>query len=166
MTHDPKPLPVDRIARRKEHLMRETSAHPPRSARRMKVLVGGLLATAAIGGGTVAVAGTPAVFRQDNGMVAVDVGQLQPMHYGRAVSLGQIGDLTKAGKAKFNLNSVELGCKGVTLYVDTEADADAYGKGYSQRAKAVAARKAGQSTPATDPCKLWIDPVPELSTRR
>ena len=146
--------------------MQEITARPSRSARRLKVLVGGLLATAAIGGGTVAVAGTPAVFRQDNGMVAVDVGQLQPMHYGRTVSLDQIGDLNAAGKAMFSLNTVELACKDVTLYVDTEAEADAYGKGYTQRAKAVAARKAAQATPVTDPCQLWSEAVPELSIQR
>lgn len=166
MNHDPAPLPVDRLARRKEHLMQEITARPSRSARRLKVLVGGLLAIAAIGGGTVAIAGTPAVFRQDNGVVAIDGEQLQPMHYGRAASLDQIGDLNAAGKAKFNLNTVELACKGVTLYVDTEAEADAYGKGYTQRARAVAAHKAAQAAPATDPCQLWTEPVPELSMQR
>ena len=64
---------------------------------------------------------------------------------------------------------VWLGCKGVTLYVDTEAEAEAedndYGKGYTQRVKAVAAREAAQVRATANPCDVWTEPVPELSAQ-
>jgi hypothetical protein len=165
MTHDPAPLPADRLAARREHLMTETTTRPGLS-RRAKALIGGLLAAAAVGGGTVAVAGTPGVFRMGNGMAGIDANALDGWHQGRVVTAGQIEDLQADGKAGYSAQSVELACHGVVAYFDTEAEADAYGEGYNARVKAIAAKRkalAPGTDPAdTDPCAWWKTSIPGM----
>ena len=173
MTVPTAPLPADRLARRREHLMTETAhttdvtSRPARLGRRGRALVGGLLAAAAVGGGAVAVAGAPAVWRMDNGMVAIDGQQLRQWHDGHEVTLDQVEELQEDGKAIGGLNSIELACRGIQLWVDTEAQNDAYGDGYRTRLRAVderrsAARAAGEDPGTGDPCRYWTEPVPGL----
>ncbi len=135
------------------------------------MLLGGLLAVAAVGGASVAVAGPPAVWRQDNGVVGIDGEQLRAVYRGRTLTLTQVGDLNEQGKAGIGLNSIELACHGVSLYVDNETERDIYGEGYKERLQAVEAlRRASQGTgvdpEATDPCAFWKGPVPQLQQLR
>lgn len=164
MTRQPAPLPADRLARRREHLMVETAASPHRLSRRVKAVLGGVLVAAAVGGGTVAVAGTPGVFRQDNGVVAIDGNALDAWYQGKVIDFDQIEDLSDDGKAMYSTNSIELACHGVVAYFDTEAEVDAYSAGYNVRVKAVAEKRAAFA-PGTDPadtdvCAWWKDPIP------
>jgi hypothetical protein len=158
--HQPAPLPADRLAARREHLMSETQ-HPHRRGltRRVKALVGGLLAAAVVGGGTVAVAGVPGVTRQDNGVVRIDQNGLDAWHQGRIVTPDQLDALRADGKAGYSAQSVELACHGVVAYFDTPAEEQAYGDGYADRAKEIAAKRralAPDTDPAdTDPCAWW-----------
>lgn len=165
MTYEHAPLPADRLAHRREHLMSETAAKPGLS-RRVKALIGGVLAAAALGGGAVAVAGVPGVFRMDNGVVGIDANALDGWHQGRVVTADQIEDLQAEGKAGYSAQSIELACHGVLAYLDTEAEADAYSAGYNARVKAIATkRKAlgpGTDPAETVPCAWWKDPVPGM----
>jgi hypothetical protein len=163
--HDPAPLPADRFAARREHLMSETTTRPGLS-HRAKALIVGLLAAAAVGGGTVAVAGKPGVFRMGNGVMGIDANALDGWHRDRVVTADQIEELQADGKAGYSAQSVELACHGVIAYFDTEAEADAYGAGYNTRVKEIAAKRralAPGADPADeDPCAWWKGPVPGM----
>lgn len=156
--------PDDRLAARREHLMNEIKT-PSRRVRwtpKVAVLTG--LTALAIGGGTVAVAGGQGVWRQDNGVVVIEGANLTPQYQGRKVSVEEIEKLNKVGKAMAGVQNIELGCHGITLYFDTKAEADAYGKGFELRAKAASAQRReaeAHGTPApTDPCASWRGPLP------
>lgn len=150
--------------------MSETAARTHRLSRRAKALVCGVLAAAAVGGGSVAVAGSPAVFRQDNGVVAIDGQQLRPWYYGRALDAEQIEDLNDDGKAMFSNSSIETACHGVSLVFDTEAESDAYARGYTARAKAVRTKREALAPSSgaanVDNCAWWKDPIPEAPILR
>jgi hypothetical protein len=137
--------------------------------RRTKALTGGLLAAALVVGGAVAVVGGggkaegPAVYRQENGVVAVSWDAIDRAWYrGEVVPLGQVED----GSPPYSSHSIELACHGVIAYFDTAAEEQAYGRGYTARAKAVAEKRealAPGTDPAdSDPCAWWKGPVPEL----
>lgn len=94
------------------------------------VLVGGLAATAvAIG---------TAVSRDENGVTIVDTEHLEPMYDGVVITQEALARLVADGKATIAINSPELACQGVTLYVDTQAEADAYDRQYRARAESSA----------------------------
>jgi hypothetical protein len=140
---------------------------PSRLTRRAKALIGGLLAAAAIGGGTVAVAGTPGVFRRPDGLVEVDGQHLTASYYGQAISLDRVQELNKQHKAIVSVQNVEAGCHGVVLYFDTQAEADAYGRDFVSRRKAMRAKDKADGTLAAhlagDPCADWKAPLPTFT---
>lgn len=166
MTHDA--LLADRSNRRREHLMSETNHHAQLAGvpRRAKLLAGALLATVLAGGGTVAVAGVPSVLRQADGSVAIDGQSLSPSYYGRTLTLEQLTALQDKHLATSNVNNRELACHSVSLYFDTDAEADRYMADFEQRDQAAKARRdndAQQATNATDPCADWRAPLPTFS---
>ena len=138
--------------------------------RRATVLAGGLLAAATVTGAVVVVvagegdqAEGPAVYRQENGVVAMRWDVVDRAWYrGEVVPLSQVED----GTPPYSSHSIELACHGVIAYFDTEAEADQYGAGYTARAKLVAEKRralAPGTDPAdADPCAWWKDPIPEL----
>lgn len=161
-------LPADRLDRRREHLMSETSHHAQlaRVSRRAKLLGGALLATVLAGGGTVAVAGVPSVLRQADGSVAIDGQSLSPSYYGRTLTLEQLTALQDKHLAMSSVNNRELACHGVSLYFDTDGEADRYMADFEQRDQAAEARHpsdAQQAANATDPCADWRAPLPTIS---
>ena len=167
MTRNDAPLPAATLARRREHLMSETSVRPGRLTRRAKALMGCVLAAAAIGGGTVAVAGTPGVFRRHDGLVEIDGQHLTPLYYGQTLTVDLVQELNKQGKAMASAQTVEAGCHGVVLYFDTPAEADAYGKDFGARLKAIRAKQEADGTLAAalagEPCADWKAPLPTFT---
>jgi hypothetical protein len=137
--------------------------------RRTRTLTGGLVAAAVVGGGAAASAGgggtddAPAVYRQENGVVAMSWDAIDRAWYrGQVLPLAQVED----GSPRFSSHSIELACHGVIAYFDTAAEEQAYGEGYTARAKAVAEKRKALG-PATDPadsdpCAWWKEPIPEL----
>jgi hypothetical protein len=168
MTRHDAPLPADTLARRREHLMSETTAQPSRRRlpRRWKALVGGVLAVSVAGGG-LAAAGGPGVFRLSDGAVEVDGQHLTPSYYGQAITLDRVRELNKQHKAMASVQNVEAGCHGVVLYFDTQAEADAYGHDFSTRLKAMRAKEKADGTLAAhlagDPCADWKAPLPTFT---
>jgi hypothetical protein len=151
--------------------MPEPVAPGSRVTSRGKILGAGLLAAAVLGGGAAAVAGTrggddtdlPVVHTQSNGVVAMNWDAVDRAWYrGEVVPLDQVED----GTSRFSAHSIELACHGVIAYFDTEIEEQAYGAGYTARAKAVAEKRKGLAPGAdpagTDPCAWWKDPVPGL----
>jgi hypothetical protein len=169
MTRDDAPLPADRLARRREHLMSETVATAPRRglSRRGKALIGAVLAVSVAGAGGLAAAAGPGVFRRDDGMVQVDGQNLTPLYYGQTRTLDQVQDLNKERKAMVSVQNVEAGCHGVVLYFDTQAEADAYGRDFTGRLKAMRAKQQADGTLAAqlagDPCTGWKAPLPTFT---
>jgi hypothetical protein len=124
--------------------------------------VGGWATVLVLGGGTAAPASHSAVWRLDNGIVGIDNRQLLSQYYGRTISLPEIERLNAVGKAMAGVTNIELACHGITLVFDTTAEADAYGRGYIQRAKAVSAQRRASDAMDSDPCAYWHDPIPGL----
>jgi hypothetical protein len=122
--------------------------------------VAGWATVLVLGGGTAAPATHSAVWRQDNGIVGIDNRQLRPQYYGRTVSLAEIERLNAVGKAMASVSNMELACHGITLVFDTTAEADAYGRGYLQRAKAVSAQRRASDANNSEPCAFWRGPIP------
>jgi hypothetical protein len=98
----------------------------------------------------------------DGGIVGIDNRQLLPQYYGRTISLPEIERLNAVGKAMASVTNVELACHGITLVFDTTAEADAYGRGYVQRAKAVSAQRRASGAKDSDPCAYWHGSIPGL----
>ena len=109
---------------------------------------------------TEAVANGSAVSRMEGGFVAIDAARLTPQRYGRNVSLAEIEWLNRQGKAMFNVSNVELACHGITLVFDSQTEADAYGRAFLQRAKAVRAERRATGVNDTDPCAGWHGAIP------
>lgn len=159
------------MAARREHLMTEitprphTSTHtqPRTSARTSRLrrwgITAGIAALAVAGGGAVATATGHGIWRQDNGVVAIDVGALRPVYQGHYVTLGQVEDLNQHGKAMFSTNNRELACQGISLYFDTEAESNAYLADYDLRYPGTADTSSDTSsdTGAEDPCAPYAD---------
>lgn len=169
MTRHDAPLPADRLARRREHLMSETVATAPRRrvlSRRGKALIGAVLAVSVAGGG-LAAAGGPSVFRRADGLVEIDGQHLTPLYYGQRLTFEQVKDLNKEGKAMASVQNLEAGCHGVGLYFDTPVEADAYGKDFTTRLKAMRAKQKADGTLAAhlagDPCADWRTPLPTFT---
>lgn len=160
------PLPADRLTRRREHLMSETTlahARPDQRPHRAKVLAGALLAAVLAGGGAVAVAGVPSVLRQPDGSVAIDGHSLRPSYYGRTLTLKQLTALQDKHLAMSNVNNRELACHGVSLYFDTDAEADQYIADFEHRDQAAKTRHqldSQQAAAGADPCADWQVPLP------
>lgn len=176
---DPYPrLASDRLARRRDHLMNEISAHtttqttprhtdpvtdgPAEGAwwRRRPALigVGAVIAVGGLGLGASAVAANGfMVTRQPGGMVAIDLDQATGVYQGRVVTLAEVANLNKNGEAMFSIANRELACQGVMLYFDTEAQADDYGRGYAKRETARRAVAASTSGDTGDPCQGYSD---------
>lgn len=98
--HDPRA----RAAPRRPPLRPQGAPHvrdrrQARLSRRAKALLAGLFAAAAVGGGTVAVAGVSGLTRQDNGVVRTDNNGLNAWYQGRGLSDDQIEGLQVDGKA-------------------------------------------------------------------
>lgn len=168
MTRHDAPLPAERLALRREHLMSETTPSSRRRglSRRAKVIVGGVLAASVAGGG-LAAAGGPSVFRRSDGVVEIDGQHLTPLYYGQRLSLDQVKALNKQHKAMVSVNNVEVGCHGVSLYFDTPAEADAYGRDFTARLRALRAKQEVDGTLAAhlagDPCADWRTPLPTFT---
>ena len=149
-------IAADRLARRREHLMSQISQPEPahtRSRARTRWTIGAAASAVAlaVGGGTwAAVADSPAVFRQDNGVYAIDTSRLQPVHDGRV--------LTPEQASKFHISSFnsELACQGIYLVFATDAEQDAYTRKFSVRLKARLSTTAGRDG-HTDPCTTVAD---------
>jgi hypothetical protein len=158
-------LDAGRLARRKEHLMAEitrtaTSSATQRSAARQpgqwwrsRTAVITAITAVALAGGTVAAATMPAVFRQDNGVVAIDGSALKPAYQGTTLSGQQLADLQKQGKANFSANNQELACQGISLYFDTEAERQVYLTAFQPRW--IAAMAQEKKKPTQDPCAAY-----------
>lgn len=100
-------------------------------------------------------------------MVGIDGQQLRGYYYGRTLNLDKVEDLNDDGKAMISITTIELACRGVSLYVDTDAENERYGDGYKARLEAVEAKRqaalaTGVGPEATDPCALWTAPIAEL----
>ena len=80
-----------------------------------------------------AVAGPGAAVRQDNGVVAVDAQRLSTSYRGRTLALAEIEDLNDDARATISVTDRELACHDVSLYVDTQAEADRYADGHEAR---------------------------------
>jgi hypothetical protein len=170
MTRHDEPLPADRLARRREHVMSETATTAPSRrglSRRGKATIGGLLAATVAAGGGLAAAGGPSVFRRADGVVEIDGQHLTPLYYGQRLTLDQVQALNKQHKAMVSVNNIEVGCHGVSLYFDTPAEADAYGRDYTARLKAMRAKQKTDGTLAAhlagDPCADWKTPLPRFT---
>jgi hypothetical protein len=118
--------------------------------------VGSGLAVLLVGGGAVvAVAGTPAVFRQDNGVVAVDASQLHKYAYqGHEISAAQLKQLQAQGKATLSLITREGACNGDVLWFDTQAELTAF------QADSMARRSQAAVAGIKDPCAFAKTPQP------
>lgn len=129
----------------------------------------GALVVAAVGTGTVAVAGGPGVVRQENGVVAINGDALQVWYDGQVLSQDRLKSLNEDGKAMYAVSSIELACHGVWGYFDSAAEEQAYSRGYAERVAGVAGvaakRKAlapGTDPADADPCAWWKDPIPGM----
>lgn len=128
------------------------------SSRRRAALVLAL-AGVAVGVGVPAVVAAqqpPSVEVMGPGLVGTDVGALTMVYRGDAVTAEQLEDLNADGKAMVGVHSPELSCQGIALYVDTPAEADDYGRGYTARAKTLDDEAAGDLGTA-DPCAGYED---------
>ena len=105
--------------------------------------------------GIAAVAGPaqrgPAIWRQDDGSVAIDGSRLRPAYHGGYVTMGQIADLQRRGLAMGSVNSRELACQGISLYFDTEAERQAYLDDFERRDQG----RPVLLPPHTDPCERY-----------
>ena len=178
LPRDPYPvLAPDRLARRREHLMNEiitttatqttnaqagsqsATARPWWRRRPAALGVGALIAVGGLGLGASAVTANGfMITRQPGGVIAIDLNQATGVYRGRVVSLAEVEKLNNRGQAMFSIANRELACQGVMLYLDTEAQADAYGRGYLQRQRArSAAASTSPTTNSADPCQGYED---------
>lgn len=151
-----------RLFRRREHLLSEIDRTAPTARRRVvratlvaAISIGGL----AGGGAVVATASAPAVHRGASGLDVIDGSNLQPYYNGARVTPERIRELRQEHKAMFELGDMELACQGIELFVDTQAQADAYSATTKPRMLARveamrAAHEAGRTytDPPGDPC--------------
>lgn len=150
-------LSAARLAQRREHLMNSIDTATPRRTKARKWvlgLAGGVSIALAAGGGVVAVAGTPAVFKQSNGAVVVDAGNTRPAYDGRILTGSELAALNAQGKATFSINAREAACQGVELFFDTQAELDTYAHALDARDKI---RRAAGTAAGADPCSAYAD---------
>lgn len=114
----------------------------------------GLSVTALLGATSAVVASSPAVTRSIDGTPGVDLRKVTGMYQGQVVDLDAVQFLNEDDKAQVSVASHELGCQGVMLYFDTEAQADHYGRGYLERLEA---SKDAPREPTGDPCADTAD---------
>lgn len=90
--------------------------------------------------------------------MGIDLRRVDGVHRGRSVTLDEIEALNRRGLATFSVADSKLACQGMVLYLDTAAQADAYGRGYLDR---VRQRDVGSEPSATgiddDPCAAVAD---------
>ncbi|MDQ1724768.1 MAG: hypothetical protein QOG52_1796 [Frankiaceae bacterium] len=117
-----------------------------RRSRRVWVaaLVAGLVVTA---GGVAAEAGSPAVSRNENGVVGIDLSQVRAVYEGHYISYAEVQKLNDSGRAMVSVNNRELACQGISLYFDTEDQRQAYIRDFEVRNKAI-----DRSATTGDPC--------------
>jgi hypothetical protein len=142
--------------------MDEAGSHAPTHTRRRRVVIA-LAAAAAV---TLALSGGaallhqrgsgPAVWRQDDGTVAIDGSQLRPVYDGRYVTLNELQHLTAMGKATASVNNRELACQGISLYFDTWDEVERYSRDFAARDKRYSAAHPGQDA-SGDPCAPYAD---------
>lgn len=101
-------------------------------------LAGAMTASATIGAAAPAAAPRSAV-------EAVDTEGLLPLYQGRILSRAELDALVQVGRAQVAITSPDLTCRGVVLYVDTQAQADAY--------SATAERTSCATDPAATPVR-------------
>ena len=156
----------------------ETAPRPSRLARLGRVLAGALV-VAVLGSGAAAVAGTrgagagaglPAVYTQDDGVVALNWDAVDDAWYrSEVIALDRVEDLVDDGKAMYGTHNIELACHGVVAVFDTLAEEQAYSAGFEARMQAVAEQQQalapGPDPADADPCAWWKDPVPGLPGR-
>ncbi len=150
-------LSAARLAQRREHLMNSINTVTPRRARarkRVLGLAGGISIALAAGGGVVAVAGTPAVFKQSNGAVVVDTASTRPAYDGKILTGSELASLNAQGKATFSINAREAACQGVELFFDTKAELDSYAQELDARDRV---RRAAGTATGADPCAAYAD---------
>ncbi len=146
-----------RLALRKVHVMSEITKKtkkPRQRPRAAAILVATGLSLAVTGG--VALAANQlhgAIWRQDDGSVAIDGVQLRPAYEGHYLSSNELKDLQAHGKAMASANDPALACQGISLYFDTEAERDAYNADFDARYPIGSdQRGAGE-----DPCAPYAD---------
>lgn len=160
-------IAADRLARRREHLMTEINKpEPTRSRFRTRWTLGaaaaGTVALVAGGGTWAAIADTPAVTKQDNGIYAIDTSHLHPVYNGRVLTLEQASG--------FHISSYnrELACQGIYLVFAAQDEQDTYTKQYNVRLKARLSTAAGRDA-RVDPCTTvtdaprFVSPAPAAS---
>lgn len=111
-----------------------------------------------VGGGVAATADTPEVYRQDNGVVAIDGSRLQVSYAGHRISDRKLAALQKRGKGGTGISNRELACQGITLFVDTEAELQAYQQGFAARQEQRrVTRGASGASSSADVCAEFAD---------
>jgi hypothetical protein len=144
-------LSAARLAQRRDHLMTAIdtldATQPSRTRRRVIAAASSIAVLLAGGGAVAAVAGSPAVFRQSNGVVAVDASQLHKNAYeGREITQAQLQQLNAEGKATHSLITREGACHGDILLFDTDAELTAF------ETASMARRQAAEAAGEQDPC--------------
>jgi hypothetical protein len=122
----------ERLRRRKAHLMTEIASSPnPARPRRRRLVASASAVCLLLGGGAaVAHASGSGVFRQDNGQYAVNGDALRPEYQGRILTEEELESLQSKGRATISANNIDLACRGVVRYFDTEEEWAAYTSEY------------------------------------
>ena len=155
-------LSAARLAQRRDHLMTAIdtfdATQPSRTRRRLIAASSSIAVLLAGGGAVAAVAGSPAVFRQSNGVVAVDGSQMRGNAYeGREITQAQLKQLNAEGKATHSLITREGACHGDVLWFDTDAELRSFGDASTARQKA--AEAAGEQDPCAFAANLLTGPT-------
>ena len=152
-------LDPSRLARRKEHLMSEIkeidSASATRPAKRWTPKrLGVAIAAAAVlglGVGIPVAADSLGVWRDDSGVIGIDGQSLSIAYKGRIISVDQLEELNGEGRAMFGVSNAELACQSISLYFDSDTEADSYQAGFMERERARKEARRGPA-PAGDVC--------------
>lgn len=99
---------------------------------------------------------TPVVSRNPDGSVAIDASRLRPVYDGRYVTADELEELQRQGKATAGVNNRELACQQITLYVDTQAEAQAVQDDVERR-HPMAALATTAPGDVSDPCGPFAD---------
>ncbi len=99
---------------------------------------------------------TPVVSRNTDGSVAIDASRLRPVYDGRYVTADQLEELQRQGKATAGVTNRELACQQITLYVDTQAQAQAVQDDLERRHPMATLATAAPGD-VSDPCAPFAD---------
>ena len=98
--------------------------------------IGAAAAVAAViglGVGVPVAADSVGVWRDDSGAIGIDGGALSIAYEGRIISLDELEELNRAGRAMFGVSNVELACQSISLYFDSQTEAASYQAEFVER---------------------------------